>query len=450
MGAGISIAVLDGLATLKSVYDNFKGNDSNAELWTALTTIALSAVVIIALCAVFRKLREFGISSSWRFLIYLAIGLEVICAGCTVLVEEESLSEGMSILLLGIFGLYLLTYLVLGISFCRSQEKSIKAFGTGLILFMIMLVLGSVWLGWLDENGVKEYFNESDYGRNHYSVYKAKLDPKPYFYALSIIAAGYYFFFSGVKGLLTAVFQNTNPDATEAQVSNFKGFKQLETHFSKKTIIWIIAGVVATGALIGIWNWGRHYGQNEYTPNGGVSEQALTSRQNGYSDENIDEMEYGNTNWDTQETSEGLMNQSAKLETLLDLIPNIDALRNRISLNEMHVGKDYDAFIREYAFESDKCLKGEGEISHHDVTIRCILTENGELHGRYYNPNGITLDLNGYLRVNGDLYIQLGHDSEKSEWILTFVGNDGRGGCRYEGTWGKVHKPTSMTIRLER
>ncbi len=60
---------------------------------------------------------------------------------------------------------------------------------------------------------------------------------------------------------------------------------------------------------------------------------------------------------------------------------------------------------------------------------------------RYYNENGIKLDMNGLIDYNKDMVIRLGHGSETSYWILMHQGHG-----RYVGTWGKKCKPSEVTF----
>lgn len=59
------------------------------------------------------------------------------------------------------------------------------------------------------------------------------------------------------------------------------------------------------------------------------------------------------------------------------------------------------------AYESsstNQYLTVNGTIDGKDVTMRCWLTEDGEIHGRYRHENGTTLDANGYLKSDKPLY----------------------------------------------
>ena len=104
------------------------------------------------------------------------------------------------------------------------------------------------------------------------------------------------------------------------------------------------------------------------------------------------------------------------------------------------------------AYESsstNQYLTANGTIDGKDVTMRCWLTEDGEIHGRYRHENGTTLDANGYLKSDGSLYIQLGHASEKSDWNLSPADSGLSGTYRYEGYWGRKNKPSYLVFREE-
>lgn len=95
-------------------------------------------------------------------------------------------------------------------------------------------------------------------------------------------------------------------------------------------------------------------------------------------------------------------------------------------------------------------VTGKGYISKNDVSVDCILTENGELIGRYANENGITLDVNGYMDSDKVLHIRLGHGSEISYWTLR--PNESKAtdtdSFAYKGEWGRKGKKTEMVFTI--
>ena len=100
---------------------------------------------------------------------------------------------------------------------------------------------------------------------------------------------------------------------------------------------------------------------------------------------------------------------------------------------------------------SGRLIEGYGNISNDKVSVDCILSENGQLIGRYRNENGITLDVNGYIDSKTDtLYIRLGHDGEQSNLILAPDDNIPTDSIyNYSGTWGKKHKASAMAFSFK-
>lgn len=117
-----------------------------------------------------------------------------------------------------------------------------------------------------------------------------------------------------------------------------------------------------------------------------------------------------------------------------------------LELNERHMGKEF--YDSEIDYSSDLLLKGEGDIDGSSVWVDVFMTTDGQLYGRYQHENGTRLDLNGYVCSDGSLYIQLGHESQKSEWRLSPSGYDGN--FHYQGSWGKKGKPSRMEFRVVR
>ncbi len=102
---------------------------------------------------------------------------------------------------------------------------------------------------------------------------------------------------------------------------------------------------------------------------------------------------------------------------------------------------DSDAVLNARSRSGYKTFYGSGTISNHAVQVYGVIDNNGHVLGRYYNENGIKLDMNGLIDYNKDMVIKLGHGSETSYWILMHQGNG-----RYVGTWGKKCKPSEVTF----
>ena len=131
-------------------------------------------------------------------------------------------------------------------------------------------------------------------------------------------------------------------------------------------------------------------------------------------------------------------------KTLMDCVADPSWVRRGMAgLTELTIGNNFDE-VADQTGSTHTYFHATGAIDDSNVTMRCWLTEDGEIHGRYRHENGTTLDANGFIQPDGDLYIQLGHGSSKSEWRLSPVGSES--GIRYEGTWGRRHKPSYITF----
>ena len=93
----------------------------------------------------------------------------------------------------------------------------------------------------------------------------------------------------------------------------------------------------------------------------------------------------------------------------------------------------------------------EGNIGDHTVGFNIELRPNGTFVGRYYNTNGIKLDVNGYVeKSSGDLHIRLGHGSELSNWTLSPITRESTASKYvYEGVWGRKNKSSRIIITPE-
>lgn len=135
--------------------------------------------------------------------------------------------------------------------------------------------------------------------------------------------------------------------------------------------------------------------------------------------------------------------------SLLDLAYNPDYIHaGNATFSELYIYDNYNRMAYESS-STNQYLTANGAIDGKDVTMRCWLTEDGEIHGRYRHENGTTLDANGYLQPDGSLYIQLGHASEKSDWNLSPADSGLSGTYRYEGYCGCKNKPSYLVFREE-
>lgn len=131
-------------------------------------------------------------------------------------------------------------------------------------------------------------------------------------------------------------------------------------------------------------------------------------------------------------------------KTLMDYVADPSWVRRGMAgLTELTIGNNFDE-VADRTGSTHTYFHATGAIDDSNVTMRCWLTEDGEIHGRYRHENGTTLDANGFIQPDGDLYIQLGHGSSKSEWRLSPVVSES--GLRYEGTWGRHNKPSYLTF----
>ena len=131
-------------------------------------------------------------------------------------------------------------------------------------------------------------------------------------------------------------------------------------------------------------------------------------------------------------------------KSLIEYVGNPEwVMKGMAGLTELTIGNNFDE-VADRTGSTHTYFHATGAIDDSNVTMRCWLTEDGEIHGRYRHENGTTLDANGFIQPDGDLYIQLGHAGSKSEWRLSPVPSES--GIRYEGTWGRRHKPSYITF----
>lgn len=192
--------------------------------------------------------------------------------------------------------------------------------------------------------------------------------------------------------------------------------------------------------VLGMWLYMRSLsGISDYAKEYGVVEEDYVTVQDD-SDEVVEEITVSDDSYSAGGEAD---------ESLMDIVYDKDyVLNGSVGLNEMKIGRNYDNLMSSTG-SINTPLKARGAIEGKDVEMRCWLTEEDEIHGVYRHENGTTLDANGYIKSNGDLYIQLGHASEKSEWRLSPVSDEMSETYRYEGTWGKRDKPFCLVFTEE-
>ncbi len=142
---------------------------------------------------------------------------------------------------------------------------------------------------------------------------------------------------------------------------------------------------------------------------------------------------------------------NGNVPSLVDIADHIDPQYFTYELTTYRMGSDkkMDQLYMETG-STNVPIEATGMISSHNISMKGWITEEGTIHGRYHNENGINLDFNGYIRRDNSLYIQLGHDGEKSDWILYPVPSElPSGSYRYEGKWGKSQKDSFVTFTEE-
>ena len=116
---------------------------------------------------------------------------------------------------------------------------------------------------------------------------------------------------------------------------------------------------------------------------------------------------------------------------------------------DMKFGSDeaWDDYLSSSRAKNLKLYKGVGHIAGQDVSMVFGLRPDGTMIGRYRHSNGTQLDVNGYVSSYGDLYIHLGHASERSNWHLEPTESKSTTDRYvYYGTWGRRNKPSRMAI----
>ncbi len=133
--------------------------------------------------------------------------------------------------------------------------------------------------------------------------------------------------------------------------------------------------------------------------------------------------------------------------TLEAELPSKTALADAVSsypdrIDETRQGRDWTS-----AGAQGQPLRITGTLGVASVKIDAVLTNDGRLKGRFYNDNGIMLDLNGIVAADAGIKLMLGHGKEQSEASLspvTLLAD--RTAVEYSGTWGRQSKPMRLFI----
>lgn len=202
----------------------------------------------------------------------------------------------------------------------------------------------------------------------------------------------------------------------------------------KEIVFWAILIFVVLYTILDVWDQIEMHnmkisGYNEYTAGEYMTEECA-AEECAVEEYATEEFAYADTSVVESEADESLFNLVIDWQYVV---------KGAVSLNELYIGNNYDE-VYSNTGSTHKSLHATGAIGDDNVSVKCWLTEDGELHGRYHNENGTNLDLNGFIEPDGNLYIQLGHDSSKSVLHLRPVSDEIPGSYRYEGTWGKSGK----------
>lgn len=201
---------------------------------------------------------------------------------------------------------------------------------------------------------------------------------------------------------------------------------------------WIVTGICAILLVVGIIFSAKSSGKSESYDWGEDEYDVVETGNVSYSPSVADET-HGNKDYNTRRS----------LTLLSDFSDAIDPEFFSYKLEAYRIGSDEKmAQLFEETGSTNVPIKATGMISKYNITMIGWITEEGTIHGRYHNENGINLDFNGFIRPDNSLYIQLGHDSEKSDWYLKPVPSELSSGdaVRYEGKWGKSQKDSYVVF----
>lgn len=195
---------------------------------------------------------------------------------------------------------------------------------------------------------------------------------------------------------------------------------------TKKIIVFIGDGIFAIGYIFIVLYWGIRpsnieevYKEDEIQEEWNVSELP----------EEVDSFDINNYK------SPQIYNDNLNLTRYVSHYPTT------FSLQEM--GKNWD--WKSNYHKGDVILFCEGILSQSFFRMVTYLTPQGYLFGRYFNENGTHLDVNGYVKRNGNIEIQFGHKSETSFLTLSpYEKFSTDKSFAYKGVWGKKKNPIDL------
>lgn len=220
---------------------------------------------------------------------------------------------------------------------------------------------------------------------------------------------------------------NASPTSSKSELSSDCLEVHNNTHSTDKTkkIIIISSGIVLIGLIIFILLWATHQDIEEDYHNGEIQEEWVVELPPEKEDS------YDTYSYDSPE----VYNDNLNLSRYINSYPTTFSIRN--------LGKNWD-WASDYHPE-DVILFSEGILDKSFFRMVTYLTPSGYLYGRYYNDNGTSLDVNGYVKRNGNIEIQLGHKSEASYMTLSpseDISTDQS--FAYQGVWGKKKKSVDL------
>lgn len=93
-------------------------------------------------------------------------------------------------------------------------------------------------------------------------------------------------------------------------------------------------------------------------------------------------------------------------------------------------------------------LTGTGNLNYGSIEVDVLLIPGKQIIGRYRHENGTTLDFNGYLDQQNNLFVHLGHGNELSDWTLHQDKYDNNS-VSYSGEWGRKHLASDLTLSIK-